>query len=113
MSRTSHRIASLSATVYRISPKAFSARARVGFAGEYVPVREVVDWDRQESQDILVCCVISIYCGRVDVLIQIFVLSLIGHLDDRARNKFHLWRAQISLQQLVGRGFVKCGQTSR
>jgi hypothetical protein len=48
-------------------------------------VREVVDWDRQ---DILVCCVISIYRGRVDVLIQIFVLSSIGHLDDRARNVF-------------------------
>ena len=52
----------------------------------------------------------SIYCCRVDVLIRIFVPSSIGHPDDRARNIFRvwraLWRAQISLQQLVGRGFV-------
>lgn len=36
----------------------------------------------------------SIYCSRVDVLIRMFVLSSIGHLDDRVRNIiFRLWRA--------------------
>lgn len=54
MSRATHRIAGLSATVHRISPSVISARLRVGFTGEHVPVREIVDWHRQ---DILVCCV--------------------------------------------------------
>jgi hypothetical protein len=50
-----HRIASLNVTVHRISPNAFGPRLRVGFAGEHVPVREVVNWDRR---DIFVCRVI-------------------------------------------------------
>jgi hypothetical protein len=59
-------------------------------------------------------------CGscslRENVLIRIFVLSSIGHMDDHARNIHRLWRAlgraQISLI-VATRGQRVCGQTPR
>jgi hypothetical protein len=83
--------------LHRISPGAYGARLRAGFSGKHAPVREAVDWDRQ---DILVCCMIPSIVGRlgVDVLTRIFVLSSIGHLDDSA--------SILVCGVRLGRGFV-------